>query len=438
MSDSPLFKRAFVRGLNAELMRQGVVHFPSKEAADQAADHVADNYCPDPVKQGQDITLKTAHTLCEQLHVAGEHFCKEAGNRYLPSLNKTASEVDPQKLAFHEAWEVMEKVAADTGSIYEGGDAKNDMPAGAEHSGESAQEQNRRPENYANLGEDGVGDLERKGQGSVGTEEKHPEKPKATDSESNSVQEYSKTGAQSLANIVRKVAGMGSLMDPGQDQNDMPAAAKHQGEAAQEQNRRPENYANKGEDGVGRSDMVPGAEHQVGKEQKHPEAPKATDSGKKNVPLEHTKSAFDQLFELTARDVLGYLPQDMDENQKIAHIRANMGLETEKRAEYLHTMWSQLSPDNAAAIRDHYTKTAEARHKTAMEGMEIEISPESDDKGEKDKKPPMPPAMSSKSDDDDDDDKEDDSSEKEASAKSPSAQQALSSLHSKLAAIAKS
>ena len=39
---STLFNRAYVRGLNAELVRTGAIQYPTKEAADHAADYVAD------------------------------------------------------------------------------------------------------------------------------------------------------------------------------------------------------------------------------------------------------------------------------------------------------------------------------------------------------------------------------------------------------------
>lgn len=434
MSDSPLFKRAFVRGLNAELMRQGVVHFPSKEAADHAADYVADNFCPDPIQSGESITLKVAHTLCEQLNAAGDHLCKEAGDQYQPVLNKTAAEHDPAEYALFDAWQVMEKVAAETGSLYEGGDSANDMPHGAQHNAEAALEAKRRPENYANLGEDGQGDLARKGEGSVGTEEMHPEAPGASDSGSNSVQEYSKMS--SLANIVRKVAQEG-MMTPGADKNDLPAAAAHNAAAAQELARRGENYANKGEAGVGRSDMVPSAADQVGTEQPHPEAPAAPmHAGKTNVPMEHSKSAFDQLFRDTAQDMLAYLPDGMDDTSKVAHLRANMGFETEKRAEYIHAMWQQLSPTNASAIRDHYLKTAALRAKRAEEHKDEDKKKEDSDYDD------LPPAMKEKmipkGSDADGDGKTNEESlaeemDKEASASD--AQNALSFLNKKLAAL---
>jgi hypothetical protein len=370
MADSPLFKRAFVRGLNSELIRTGALVYPSKEAADHAADYIADNSgMPDPFLQGDALTQKVASDLCEHLVGASQHLCKEAGDQYSPSVTKTAQATDPSTTATQEAWALMEKSAAETGSLMEGGDNPNDQPAAASSNAEAALEAQRRPENYANMGEEGVGNYERKGQGNVGTEEKHPEKPKATDEGSNSVTENTAKHG-SLASIIQKVAaGTGSLMDPGQEQNDQPAAASGNAEAALEAQRRPENYANKGEDGVGRSDMVPGTNSQVGSEQAHPLAPKATDSGKTNVPIEHIQgsdggskkaSAFDQLFTETAQSVVPYLPEQMQEQHKVAHVRAMMGLEDTQRAAYLHDLYGQLGSEKNAAelVRDHFLKTA--------------------------------------------------------------------------------
>lgn len=373
MSETPLFKRAFVRGLNTELMRHGVAVYPSKEAADLASDYIADKSgMPDPYQQPQQVTEKVASALCDSLIKASQHLCKEANNTYSPQLQKTAAASDPSTVAFEDAWALMEKAASETGSLMEGGDNPNDMPAAASSNAESALEKKRREENYANMGEEGVGNYERKGQGNVGTEEAHPEKPSATEDGSNSVTENTSKHGSSLSEIVSKISktgasDTGSLMDPGQEENDMPAAASGSdgspgnAEAKLEQNRRPENYASKGEDGVGRSDFIPSQEENVGRERPHPESPTATDSGKKNVPLEHTKSgAFEELFKEAAAEIVPYLPEKMQDNDKVAHVRAMLGLESNQRATYLHDLYTQLGAQKEAAesVRDHYFKTA--------------------------------------------------------------------------------
>ena len=124
MTESPLFKRAYTRGLNTELIRSGAIQYPSKEAADHAADYVADSSgMPDPLTQGAHVTTKVAHVLCNQLVEASQYLCKTAGDRYSPQLTKTAQTTDPAEVAFADAWGLMQKSAAETGSLMEIGRA---------------------------------------------------------------------------------------------------------------------------------------------------------------------------------------------------------------------------------------------------------------------------------------------------------------------------
>lgn len=367
MSESPLFKRAYTRGLNAELTRRGVALYPTKEAADYAADWVADNSgMPDPLAAPEQITEKVAGLLCDQLVKAGHELCRQAGNKYDPSLSKTASSVSPEDRANADALSLMQKAAAETGSLVTGGTQENTLAAAASSNDEAALEQMRRAQGYANLGEQGVGGYEDKGVGSVGVEHRAPEAPGATGTGTNSaIENTNKMGA--LAEIIRKTAGMGSLLTPGGDANTLAAAATHNGEAALEAARRPEGYAHMGEDGVGNTKFVVPAGAVVGREVKPNEAPKATGSGTNSV-IEFGKSAFDQLFESTARDVVQYLPEKMADNQKVAHVRAMMGLDTDSRAAYLRDMYNALGAKKEASelVSAHYTKTAAAK----VAGME--------------------------------------------------------------------
>ena len=436
MADSPLFKRAFVHGINSELTRLGVVHYPSKEASDYSADYIADNInMPDPHTAPEKVTAKVAEHICENLVKAAQYQCAQAGNKYSPQLTKAAQAASPVSLAADAAWAIMEKCAAETGSLIDGGDVPNDMPAAASDNGEAALEQDRRPENYANMGEGGVGNYERKGEGSVGTEEAHPEKPKATDEGSNSVTENTAkhgTDLSALVDAISKTAGMGSLIDPGSNPNDMPAAAKNNGEAALEQARRPENYANKGEKGVGKSDMVPTPAAFVGHEQDHPEAPKATDSGS-NVVTEHTtkKSAFDEMFEAAAKQVVPFLPEKMASADKVKHVRAVLGLETEKRAAYLADLYVHFGAEKTAAenVRIEFIKrAAEDEDCDDKDDADKDDKPKADgDDGKK-----MPPWLAGKG-----DDKKDEEA-KEASVATPTPEpqaQPLSALQTALAQV---
>ena len=187
---STLFKRAFVRGLNVELVRNGTVRYPTKEAADHIADFVADNSgMSDPVEDSAGLTKEAAVSLCHALMGASQELNEQVN--FNDTFSKTASAADPVDVANQDAWDIMEKCAAETGSIIQGGDHPNDLAAAAQANGEAALEINQRHENYANLGERGVGNYERKGQGHVGAEETHPEAPKATDHQSNSLTQMS-------------------------------------------------------------------------------------------------------------------------------------------------------------------------------------------------------------------------------------------------------
>jgi len=397
MSISPLFKRAFVRGLNAQLIREGVVVYPSKEAADASADYIADKSgMPDPYLNGGQLDMKVAGFLCENLVKAAEYQCEQAGNQYSPSVTKTAQDANPVAVAQGDAWSLMEKSAAETGSLIQGGGDPNDLPGAAADNGEAALEQQRRPENYANLGERGVGNWEGKGEGTVGTEQRSPVAPGATDGGSNSVTEQTaKSG--SFTDIVRRVArkqaaDTGSLITGGGNPNDLPSAAADNAEAAQELNRRPEGYASMGERGVGNTEMTIPSGAVIGREMPHPLMPGATASGSNSI-TEQTKNAFDRVFTQAAEQVVPYLPERMPETQKVAHVRAMMGLDIPERAGYLETLYSSLGSkkEAAASIRDHFRKTAEAECATSENAKKDDKDDKGDDKG-----PALPAFMQKK------------------------------------------
>ena len=423
MAESPLFKRAFVRGLNTELIRQGVVVYPSKEAADFSSDYVAENSnMPDPYLRAERVNVKVAAALCENLVKAADYICQEAGSQYSPDLTKTARDSSPVAAATDDAWAIMEKCAAETGGLMEGGDAENDMPAAAAMNAEAAQETNRRPENYANLGEDGVGNYEGgDGQGEVGTLEEHPEAPAATGSGSNSLTEGSKSA--SLASIVRRIskraADEGSLMQPGKEKNDMPAAAQYNTEAAQEMNRRGENYANNGGRMGGPSPMDPPAKAEIGAEMKHPEAPAATDSGSNTITALTTgkSAAFNALFQSTAQEIVPFLPQSLPDDVKVAQVRYLMGLDSSERAQHLQSMYLELGVQKTAAYN-----VASAYLKQAMMPPGLaEFVAKKEDKGE----------------DDEEEESEEEESEEEESEEEEKKEASMRSLTNLQAALAR-
>ena len=461
---STLFKRAFVRGLNVELVRNGTVRYPTKEAADHVADFVADNSgMSDPIEDSDGLTKEAAVSLCQALIGASRELSEHVS--FNDVFAKTASAADPVDVANHDAWDIMEKCAAETGSIIQGGDHPNDLPAAAEDNGEAGLEINQRPENYANLGEHGVGNYERKGQGHVGTEETHPEAPHATDHQGNSLTEMSgkhanfggpagapgemygehedahggmpeegiegseegvspelikglelglrlsaedpESAAQllaahdqeqeeqvatsggfpaggggappmghpameppppeglpkqaSFADVIRKMAmDTGTLARGGASSNTLSDAATYNGEAALELHNRPEGYANVGVRGVGNSVMNPTAAQRIGTEQPHPLAPGATGHTSNSI-TEFGKSAFDQVFQSTATQIVPFLPTKMDDNTKVAHVRAAMGLTRAEQGQYLEDLYSSLGAEKTAAysVNQQFVKSAQ-------------------------------------------------------------------------------
>jgi len=384
MSSSPLFKRAFVRGLNAELIRQGAVVYPSKMAADASADYVADqSNMPDPYLQGGDLDMKTAGVLCEYLIKAAEYQCQQAGNSYNPNVTKTAQEATPVAVATSDAWDLMQKAAAETGSLVEGGKAPNTEGAAAKDNAEAALDMKNRPQGYAHLGEKGVGKYEDPQEGTVGHTSKHPQAPGATGNDTNSLNK----GA-SLADIVRRVGtktgGTGTLVTGGNQANTLSAAAQHESLAALELKNRPEGYAHRGENAVGTTEFNIPSGSVVGREQPHPQAPGASGSGSNSI-IAQTKNAFDQLFAKTAQQVVPYLPENMNDEVKVGHVRAMLGLEVPERADYLGNLYYSMGVQKEAAesVRDHFRKSA--AHKEP-DGDECEPSAA----------PMFPPAMHEK------------------------------------------
>jgi hypothetical protein len=138
-----------------------------------------------------------------------------------------------------------------------------------------------------------------------------------------------------------------------------------------------------GERGVGNTEMSIPSGAVVGREMAHPLMPGATASGSNSI-TEQTKNAFDRVFTQTAEQVVRYLPEHMPETQKVAHVRAMMGLDVPERAGYLETLYSSLGSkkEAAASIRDHFRKTAEAECDSPVhEKSESKAAEKAEDKG---------------------------------------------------------
>jgi len=109
-----LFKRAHFRGMAHELMRQGVISFPSEKIAEEVADAVADEYTDEeipPVTDETGLTEDEAADAVQKLVEVAEVIAEKTGHVGDPNLNKMAAEVDLQKAASAHAAALMQKAA---------------------------------------------------------------------------------------------------------------------------------------------------------------------------------------------------------------------------------------------------------------------------------------------------------------------------------------
>lgn len=109
-----LFKRAHLRGMTHELMRQGVISFPSEKHAEEVADAVADEY-PDeeipPVTDETGLSEEEAADAVNKLVEVAEVIAEKSGQARDLNLNKAAAAVDIQKVASAHAVALIEKAA---------------------------------------------------------------------------------------------------------------------------------------------------------------------------------------------------------------------------------------------------------------------------------------------------------------------------------------
>jgi len=322
MSDSTLFPRAFVRGLNSELIRSGAVYYPSKLAADQAADYVADIAgIPDPVTQGEHLTLKIAADVCVMLAKASDALCREAGG-YQPELAKTASAYSPQDIAAHECVELMQKVAMEN-------ETPNTAEQAAMYDAAARLDISQRPPGYAHTG---VGGAMPEGEGEIGSERAVGEG------------DAKMAMQRALHNLRTAAASVGNTGAP----NTLAAAAKDDDYAAIEKKRRPEGYATKRPSFEVPSGAVIGHEQKVAMAR----------------------------FQKTAALALPYLPESFSETEKVAHINAMSSLSPRGKAKYLNEMYTAYGADKTASLNyaNAFYKAAEEDEEEGDDLEDLEVA----------------------------------------------------------------
>jgi hypothetical protein len=371
-----LFKRAFARGVNDELIRLGYVRYPTKYAADEIADAVGDQMPVEPAGEAvpaevaADVATQlvdAANTLVEAVGGGGGGGAPGPGGEMAPPPPEMAAQMeeaakqsaaaDIDTRAAQQAEAVMIKSAQQTkqalGSTIEGGD-KGNLMADATAAETLMEAKNRPPAQYVT----GVGNTQYPvGQGHVGNETvPAPNAPSETPGGTNSVIEQSKMGTI-LRRVIQKVAeGMGSTIEGGDKGNSLAEAGALTGEGKLEADRRPEGYAMTG---VGNTDFPVGA-GVVGSEQPHPDQPGQSPPGSNSVTEwaasnSDGKSASDNtayltLFRQTAEKVAEHLPINLTEEQKVAHVRQMMGLTDVERSQYVGMLHKEAGATDDQAV----------------------------------------------------------------------------------------
>lgn len=378
-----IFKRAFARGVNDELMRLGYVRYPTKEAADEVADAVGDEMPVEPTADaippevGADVASKLvdcANQLVEAAGGGGEAGPPPEMAAGMEEVAKQSAADDVDTRAGKQAEAVMVKAAEQTkqalGSTIEGGDKGNAMAQS--NQAETAMENKNRPQGTHVVG---VGNTQHPvGQGNVGTEQvPAPKAPSETPGGTNSVVQQSKLGG-ALREIIQKVAaGMGSTIEGGDKGNDLAQAGSATGEGKIEADRRPEGYA---QTGVGNTQFPVGA-GVVGSEQAHPDQPGAaatgagansltqwTDSNADGPKAASADDAYIALFRDTASKVASHIPTKLDEETKISHVRHMMGMTEEERSQYIGMLHKDAgaTDDDAVEAAKKHAECAKAKY----------------------------------------------------------------------------
>lgn len=333
-----MFKHAYVRGIQTALINQGAAAFPDKTTADKVADYIADRVDLDLTKP---VPRETTHKIATDVVAASDWIAKQPGFK-AAAWNKLASWDDVLKLASDNATVLMEKAAE--GSTIEGGDKGNDE--GQSPAGETKMDVSQRPPGYA---EDSRGktDVDTK-PGAVGKEETQPAAPKETDHKSNSVEEQSKTSA-TLDALFRKAAEGSTIMGGDKGNTEMSSA-----EAKMDAQQRPPGYAVLPTQGaLGEMMKQVTGPAVIGRETAQPNKPTESPSGSNSLTQHSAKAAAEDpyiaLFKKVAAEINEYLPNTYGEDEKVAAVRACMGLTLQEKAHYLAGLQKEAQEKIAAA-----------------------------------------------------------------------------------------
>lgn len=370
-----LFKRAAVRGMAHELVRQNVVTFPSKLAMDEAADAVADatpmpemsgegGHDPESVAQVAQKLMDIAHALMAQAGLE-HHEGAPAGAPPLPKdgagpeaaeaakeaayLMKAAAYTPVESLASDAAVAVMEKAAAETkvanpsGALMHGGDKQNTPDEAAKSDSVAALDKKQRPAGYAHHG---MGNTEMDtSKGELGHQGAPTVSPSNSPSGSNSVNADAHKAAALRAQLKQAASSLVGVASPASTKNKETDSAKADSVAVLDLKNRPMGAYHVGQ---GHTNINEDEAARIGKEQKHPMAPSNSPSGTNSV-IQASKLSADEafmvLFDKCASDVGPYLPPSFNDEQKVAAIKAMIGLDHDGRQAFLNDAYAKVAEE---------------------------------------------------------------------------------------------
>lgn len=343
-----LFKRAAARGVAYELVRQGAVAFPTKQAMDEAADAVADAMPEDmPEVSGDeghdsDDVAAIANKLIE---IARALMASEGADpAQAEELGKAASECDFESTAADEAVALMDKAAAEAqGALVQGGDKGNSLAQATETNELAALDNKRRPEGRYVVGQGNTAlDTSSGEQGHQGAPTVSPSN---SPSGTNSINEDAKKAAlnDALAKVANKLVGLHS--DKG---NTMQQAAQVDSVAALDLKNRPEGKYVVEQGGANFSETQAA---RIGLEKKPTAAPSNSPCGSNSITQASKTSEEDAallvLFKKTASEVGARLPAGLSDDEKVASIQAMIGLNAAGRETYLEALNAKVAAEVA-------------------------------------------------------------------------------------------
>ena len=369
-----MFKHAYVRGVQNALIQGGHVAFPSVDDACKVADYIAERVDLDPLN-GEAVPVDKTAAIADAVIDASNWYRGQPGFK-AAAFQKLGSVDDLDQLAHAHAIHLMEKAAE--GSTIEGGDKGNTEPT----TGEGKMDASARPSGYA---EDSQGYTEIDTRpGAVGAEEPQPNAPSVSPPGDNSVVEQSRTA--SLQSMISKLAE-GSTIIGGDKGNTTPTTGEGKMDAAL----RPQTYAVLPQQGaLGQMMAHVSGPAVIGKEIPQPMKPGESPTGSNSV-IQHSQKAagadpFITLFKKTAAEVHTYLPGALTEEQKVAHVRACMGMTMEEKAHYLNGLQKEAADKTSGEMPAFIQAKIDAKKngdkKDDDEGKKDDDKDDEDDKKE--------------------------------------------------------